>query len=145
MNEKLHSKAADFTFFVILLNSQNFYQFYSADEIPLNINDIFIPKVFNPFWQKYTRKKHISCKEGKEIPIECNNSFIPDRPVCQQTSPSMYEANKHQTLTIQCKMASNPKQNLEFSWSFNNSINNMDIPVSFLLHSTLSTYRVNIN
>ena len=50
MNEKLHSKAADFTFFVILLNSQNFYQFYSADEIPLNINDIFIPKVFNPFW-----------------------------------------------------------------------------------------------
>ena len=65
---------------------------------------------------------------------------IPDRPVCRQTIENVYEANKHQTLKIECKMISNPGNSLQFAWSFNNSINSMDIPVRFTFEQQQPDY-----
>lgn len=56
--------------------------------------------------------------------------ILSDKPVCSPNIKRIYEANKLQTLNMDCKMMSNPMEGLVFSWSFNNSINTMDIPVS---------------
>ena len=56
-----------------------------------------------------------------------------DRPVCRPGRQTVFEANKLQTVLLDCNVLSNPKHNLVFVWSFNNSINSMDIPVSLSL------------
>ena len=53
-----------------------------------------------------------------------------DRPVCRPGRQTVFEANKLQTVLLDCNVLSNPKHNLVFVWSFNNTINSMDIPVS---------------
>ena len=50
--------------------------------------------------------------------------------MCRPGTKTVFEANKQQTLEISCRMVANPSTDLAFSWTFNNSINTMDIPVS---------------
>ena len=56
-------------------------------------------------------------------------SSPPDRPVCRPGTRRVFEANKLQVVNIDCNVLSNPRESLIFSWSFNNSINSLDIPV----------------
>ena len=53
--------------------------------------------------------------------------------MCRPGTKTVFEANKQQTLEISCRMVANPSTDLAFSWTFNNSINTMDIPVRFFL------------
>jgi len=70
-------------------------------------------------------------------PINLNIKY---RPVCRTSIQKVFEANKLQTVRIPCHMASNPRQGLKFSWSFNNSINSMDIPTGQVNSSGLSSF-----
>jgi len=66
---------------------------------------------------------HVASVESK--PIILNIKY---RPVCSNHLQTVFEANKLQTIKIDCNVVSNPGNGLHFVWSFNNSINSMDIP-----------------
>ena len=63
-----------------------------------------------------------------------------DRPVCRSRVPMVLEANKLQTVDIDCHVISNPQHGVKFYWSFNNSINSMDIPVGDLFQQKQPNY-----
>ena len=58
-----------------------------------------------------------------------NFFFFSDSPACAQGQQQIYEAAKLQTVKISCYVNANPHDSIDFSWSFNNSANLMDIPV----------------
>ena len=58
-----------------------------------------------------------------------NKVFFSDSPACAQGQQQIYEAAKLQTVKISCYVNANPHDSIDFSWSFNNSANLMDIPV----------------
>ena len=60
-----------------------------------------------------------------------------DTPACAQGQQQIYEAAKLQEIQISCYMNANPQDNIDFSWSFNNSANLMDIPVKWLFATFL--------
>ena len=65
----------------------------------------------------------------------CMHHFA-DSPTCAQGQQKIYEAAKPQEIQISCYINANQNDNIEFSWTFNNSANLMDILVYwlFLLH-----------
>ena len=72
--------------------------------------------------------------------------WILDKPACSVDLQFIYQASKLQTVNISCSVNANPSDTLEFAWSFNNSANIMDIPVTFdfiklILHIFLAEIR----
>ena len=80
--------------------------------------------------------------QSVQVRIAFNNDlhFLPDRPVCHPATQRVFEANKLQEVRIDCSVLANPTDNLIFSWSFNNSINSLELPVIHWARNAVNFY-----
>lgn len=88
-------------------------------------NSLAIQKIGREFIGNY------SCTASNEVgKVESNliNLDVKYSPACAQGQQQIYEAAKLQTVKISCYVNANPHDSIDFSWSFNNSANLMDIP-----------------
>jgi len=99
-------------------------------------NSLAIQKIKREFGGNY------SCTASNDVSkVESNliNLDVKYTPACAQGQQQIYEAAKLQEIQISCYMNANPQDNIDFSWSFNNSANLMDIPKGDVKSAGLSS------